>query len=115
MDAYAGEVQSMHPFYAFDSPARALDMDLATTNAVCCTFPLHLRPRPALTALVRSPRQPHRWHSARLMDYAHSEGQGAQPQLPQLQLATCARGPALHDRRHQARRELDQAYVHLVV
>ncbi|GAB7350973.1 hypothetical protein MBLNU459_g1470t1 [Dothideomycetes sp. NU459] len=33
MDAYAGEVQSMHPFYAFDSPARALDMDLATTNA----------------------------------------------------------------------------------
>lgn len=35
MDAYAGEVQSMHPFYAFDSPARALDMDLATTNAVC--------------------------------------------------------------------------------
>ncbi|KAF2631662.1 GMC oxidoreductase [Macroventuria anomochaeta] len=33
MDAYAGEVQSMHPFYAFDSPARANDMDLATTNA----------------------------------------------------------------------------------
>lgn len=33
MDAYAGEVQSMHPFYAFDSPARALDMDLETTNA----------------------------------------------------------------------------------
>jgi len=33
MDAYAGEVQSMHPFYAFDSPARALDMDLATTKA----------------------------------------------------------------------------------
>lgn len=33
MDAYAGEVTSMHPFYAFDSPARALDMDLATTNA----------------------------------------------------------------------------------
>jgi alcohol oxidase len=25
MDAYAGEVQSMHPFYAFDSPARAVD------------------------------------------------------------------------------------------
>jgi hypothetical protein len=23
----------MHPYYAFDSPARALDMDLATTNA----------------------------------------------------------------------------------
>ena len=34
MDAYAGEVQAMHPFYAFDSPARANDMDLATTNAV---------------------------------------------------------------------------------
>lgn len=33
MDAYAGEVQAMHPFYAFDSPARANDMDLATTNA----------------------------------------------------------------------------------
>lgn len=33
MDAYAGELQSMHPFYAFDSPARAVDMDLATTNA----------------------------------------------------------------------------------
>ena len=34
MDAYAGEVQSMHPFYAYDSPARAKDMDLATTKAV---------------------------------------------------------------------------------
>jgi alcohol oxidase len=33
MDAYAGELQSLHPFYAFDSPARANDMDLATTNA----------------------------------------------------------------------------------
>ena len=33
MDAYAGEVHSMHPYYAFNSPARALDMDLATTNA----------------------------------------------------------------------------------
>ncbi|RDI77346.1 hypothetical protein Vi05172_g12674 [Venturia inaequalis] len=33
MDAYAGEVQAMHPFYAFDSPARANDMDVATTNA----------------------------------------------------------------------------------
>jgi alcohol oxidase len=33
MDAYAGEVQAMHPFYKFDSPARANDMDLATTNA----------------------------------------------------------------------------------
>ena len=39
MDAYAGEVQSMHPFYAYDSPARANDMDLATTNAVSSTFP----------------------------------------------------------------------------
>ena len=34
MDAYAGEVQSMHPFYAYDSPARAKDMDLLTTKAV---------------------------------------------------------------------------------
>lgn len=33
MDAYAGEVTGMHPFYAFDSPARANDMDLATTKA----------------------------------------------------------------------------------
>ncbi|KAI9813302.1 MAG: Alternative oxidase, mitochondrial precursor [Pycnora praestabilis] len=33
MEAYAGEVTSMHPFYAYDSAARALDMDLATTNA----------------------------------------------------------------------------------
>jgi alcohol oxidase len=33
MGAYAGELQMMHPFYAFDSPARALDMDLAATKA----------------------------------------------------------------------------------
>jgi alcohol oxidase len=33
MDAYAGEVQSMHPFYAYDSEARAKDMDLETTKA----------------------------------------------------------------------------------
>lgn len=33
MDAYAGEVQSMHPFFPYDSPAGAKDMDLATTNA----------------------------------------------------------------------------------
>lgn len=33
MDAYAGEVTGMHPYYSFDSPARAMDMDLATTNA----------------------------------------------------------------------------------
>jgi alcohol oxidase len=33
MEAYAGEVQAMHPFYAYDSPARAKDMDLATTKA----------------------------------------------------------------------------------
>ena len=32
MDAYAGEVANMHPFYAFDSKARALDLDLPTTN-----------------------------------------------------------------------------------
>ncbi|KAI9805756.1 MAG: Alternative oxidase, mitochondrial precursor [Piccolia ochrophora] len=33
MDAYAGEVTGMHPYYAYDSPARAMDMDLATTKA----------------------------------------------------------------------------------
>lgn len=32
MDAYAGEVQNMHPFFAFDSPARAYDLDLDDTN-----------------------------------------------------------------------------------
>lgn len=33
MDAYAGEVETMHPFFDYDSPARARDMDLATTKA----------------------------------------------------------------------------------
>lgn len=33
MESYAGEVTSMHPFFAFDSPARAYDMDLQTTKA----------------------------------------------------------------------------------
>ena len=33
MTAYAGEVTGMHPHFAFDSAARAMDMDLATTNA----------------------------------------------------------------------------------
>lgn len=33
MESYAGEVQNMHPFYAYNSPARAKDMDLATTKA----------------------------------------------------------------------------------
>ncbi|KAF2147253.1 GMC oxidoreductase [Aplosporella prunicola CBS 121167] len=33
MEAYAGEVTGMHPFFAYDSPARAKDMDLATTKA----------------------------------------------------------------------------------
>lgn len=32
MEAYAGEVQAMHPFYDYDSPARAKDLDLATTK-----------------------------------------------------------------------------------
>ncbi|KAK3367225.1 GMC oxidoreductase-domain-containing protein [Lasiosphaeria ovina] len=32
MDAYAGEVQNMHPVYDFDSKARAYDLDLADTN-----------------------------------------------------------------------------------
>lgn len=33
MRAYAGEVTAMHPHFAFNSPARAQDMDLATRNA----------------------------------------------------------------------------------
>ena len=33
MQAYAGEVTSMHPHFKFDSPARARDLDLATRNA----------------------------------------------------------------------------------
>ncbi|TGO44027.1 hypothetical protein BOTNAR_0999g00020 [Botryotinia narcissicola] len=33
MDAYAGEVQNMYPFYAYDSPARAKDIDLLTTKS----------------------------------------------------------------------------------
>lgn len=30
MDAYAGDVTSHHPYYKYDSPARAVDMDLET-------------------------------------------------------------------------------------
>lgn len=33
MNAYAGEVTGMHPHFAYDSPARAFDMDLETTKA----------------------------------------------------------------------------------
>jgi len=33
MDAYAGEVATMHPFFNYDSPARTHDMDLETTKA----------------------------------------------------------------------------------
>ncbi|KAL9109694.1 MAG: hypothetical protein Q9227_005732 [Pyrenula ochraceoflavens] len=33
MSAYAGEVTAMHPHFSYSSPARPLDMDLATTNA----------------------------------------------------------------------------------
>jgi alcohol oxidase len=32
MDAYAGEVQNMHPFFDFDSEARAHDLNLEDTN-----------------------------------------------------------------------------------
>ncbi|CCC08667.1 unnamed protein product [Sordaria macrospora k-hell] len=32
MDAYAGEVQNMHPVFDFDSPSRAYDLDLEDTN-----------------------------------------------------------------------------------
>ncbi|KAK4498314.1 hypothetical protein PRZ48_010972 [Zasmidium cellare] len=33
MDAFAGEVMALHPFYAYDSPARCHDLDVETTNA----------------------------------------------------------------------------------
>lgn len=33
MSSYAGEVTAMHPQFAFNSSARAQDMDLATTKA----------------------------------------------------------------------------------
>lgn len=33
MGAYAGEVTGMHPHFAFNSPARARDLDLETTKA----------------------------------------------------------------------------------
>ncbi|MCJ1444887.1 MAG: Alternative oxidase, mitochondrial precursor [Stictis urceolatum] len=33
MDAYAGEVTSLHPHFAYDSPARAKDMDLDVSKA----------------------------------------------------------------------------------
>ena len=69
MDAYAGEVQSMHPFYAFDSPARAKDMDLATTKAYALpgnltagiqhgSWSMPLEPgKPAKISLLNSNRQ----------------------------------------------------------
>lgn len=34
MDAYAGEVENMHPFFDYASPARAHDMDLETTKQI---------------------------------------------------------------------------------
>ncbi|KAK0716059.1 GMC oxidoreductase-domain-containing protein [Lasiosphaeris hirsuta] len=34
MDAYAGEVQNMHPVFDFDSEARAYDLDLDDTNKI---------------------------------------------------------------------------------
>lgn len=33
MASYAGEVTAMHPHFNYDSPARAFDLDLATTKA----------------------------------------------------------------------------------
>jgi alcohol oxidase len=33
MGSYAGEVTSMHPHFAYNSPVRAQDMDLVTTKA----------------------------------------------------------------------------------
>lgn len=46
MDAYAGEVQNMHPFFAFDSQARAYDMDLEDTNKCEFFFSSFFRPPP---------------------------------------------------------------------
>jgi alcohol oxidase len=42
MDAYAGEVQNMHPFFAYDSKARAHDLDLEDTNK-CKSSGLNVR------------------------------------------------------------------------
>lgn len=72
MDAYAGEVQSMHPFYAFDSPARANDMDLATTKAVRCFLSPFLCLANQNT--VCPPRKHHRRYPAWLLDNAHEAG-----------------------------------------
>lgn len=33
MSSYAGEVTGMHPHFKYNSPARAFDLDLPTTNA----------------------------------------------------------------------------------
>jgi len=42
MEAYAGEVTAMHPSYAHDNSARALNMSLATTQA--SAGPCHITP-----------------------------------------------------------------------
>ena len=88
MDAYAGEVQAMHPFYSFDSPARANDMDLATTNAVrtylICIYVIDI----ANNNLVRAPGQSHSRYPARLMVHACQARESTRTVLPQLQLST---------------------------
>jgi hypothetical protein len=82
MDAYAGEVQAMHPFYSFDSPARANDMDLATTNAVSMTYSARLY---SLTTVVCLTRQCDCWYPAWLLEHASQARQSAVTELAQLE------------------------------
>jgi hypothetical protein len=88
MDAYAGEVQAMHPFYAYNSPARANDMDLATTNAVSNTQIIN---GILLTQAVRSAWKPYCRHPARILEHASQTRPRPRTQLPQLKLTTCTR------------------------
>jgi hypothetical protein len=82
MDAYAGEVQAMHPFYSYDSPARANDMDLATTNAVSnrCGARLHW-----LTIVVCPAWERDRRYSARILEHASQARQSAVAVLAQFE------------------------------
>jgi hypothetical protein len=72
----------MHPFYSFDSPARANDMDLATTNAVSETYSARLH---SLIIAVCSARQRHCRHPTRLMEHASQVRESAVAIFPQLE------------------------------
>jgi hypothetical protein len=111
MDSYAGEVQSMHPFYAFDSPARALDMDLQTTNAYALpgtTVHCMMCMRALLTPLTR---QRHRRYPARKLDNAAHKGQSRRAQHPQLQRPRRTRRSRIQQARHRPHHRMDKAYV----